>query len=252
MVCWIYYLEGYRGDIIVTDKMKIIFWNTYMRSKPEEVWQAMQSIESAHSEIDIWCFSEVNPDLQKLLKKERMHLFYCERSDENTYRASTEHGIMVASRKPIKKPRSYMLSELKKRKGIHKTPVILCEAKTSKGNITIATSHLTFWGAATNNARRKKERRKLLEYLPRNKAIFGGDLNSVILKPVVWGLKDAGFQQLHKGMTWRWHPLRKLAVPFFLQLDHVFATPDLIASCKVEALDSQPVSDHRPLLVNIS
>ncbi len=223
--------------------MNILFWNTYRSSEPGPLFDQLNDFRLDDAGLDYLCLTEATQDLAKLFKRSGWQTFY----DDN----DSTSGVLVAGRKPLLQPRKYNLSSAGKVSGPNQTSLVLFEANYQKQPITVATTHLTYF-RPRQLSQRKVERHRLLRYLPRQRTVFGGDLNTVIFPVVKWTVKSMGFQSKFRGKTWQWHLKRSWSrIPVRLQLDHVFVTRDLSPQIRVQSLGQQTLSDHYPLLVQL-
>ena len=229
--------------------MQIIYWNSEFVSAPEKVWQVMTRLDERHGGIDYWCINESTPLLAKFLEKQGLSVFY---------KASNNHrgifGSMIATRhkRTLKKYRSYNLSTAENKGDIYKTPLLMAGVEFNGQQFVICTTHLTYFNWR-GLLRRRRERPRLVKYLPKHRTIFGGDLNTMIVPFAKWDVVNAGFRARLKAKTWRWHRTKdRQLMPLTLQLDHVFASRDIAARVEAKVLGQQPISDHFPILVSFN
>ncbi len=224
--------------------MTIIFWNTCRSSEPGPLFDQLNNLKIGDRGVDYFCLAEASQDLAKLFKRAGWQTFY----DDN----DPVSGILVAGRRPLIQPRKYNLSSVGASDTPNQTSLVLFEAKHAGGSVTVATTHLTYF-RIRQFSRRKVERGQLLRYLPRQRTIFGGDLNTVVFPLAKYTVKSMGFQSKFKGRTWQWHLERSWnRIPIRLQLDHVFVTGDINPQVQVASLGQQKFSDHYPLLVELN
>ena len=223
--------------------MNILFWNTCRSSEPGPLFDQLHGFRLDERGLDYLCLTEATSDLNKLFKRAGWQTFY---DDYNSI-----SGILVAGRRPLIQPRKYSLSGTNHGSGNNQTSLVLFEAKYQKQPVTIATTHLTYF-RPRQLSRRKVERVRLMRYLPRQRTVFGGDLNTVAFPLAKWTVKSMGFQSKFRGKTWQWHLEKSWnRIPVRLQLDHVFVTRDINPQIRVISLGQQSLSDHYPLLVQI-
>lgn len=224
--------------------MTIVFWNVCRSSEPGPLFDQLNNLKIADRGVDYLCLNEATRDLVKLFKRAGWQTFY----DDN----DPVSGILVAGRRPLSQPRKYSLSSVGNEQTPNQTSLVLFEAKHDGGPVTIATTHLTYF-RFRQFPRRKVERSQLLCYLPRQRTVFGGDLNTVALPLAKYTVRSMGFVSKFKGKTWQWHLEKSWnRIPIRLQLDHVFVTGDINPQIKVSSLGQQKFSDHYPLLVELN
>lgn len=230
--------------------MRVIYWNIEFLTSVEQAWKAMLKIHKQVDGVDYWCLSEATPDLAKLLEKNGYHVFF--RANSKVF------GVLIATKhkKSLKKCRAYNLStanQRRKRVTDH-TPILLADIEFQGKSLTLSNTHLTYF-RPREILRRRHERRILVKCLPRQKSIFGGDLNTFIIPFAKWDVVNLGYRPKARGKTWRQfrgEGEHRRQTPFKLQLDHVLVTPDLAAHTSAVILGQQAVSDHFPTLVTVS
>lgn len=224
--------------------MTIIFWNVCRSSEPGPLFDQLNDLKIDDRGIDYFCLTEATRDLAKLFKRAGWQTFY----DDN----DPVSGILVAGRRPLSQPRKYNLSSVSDSQTPKQTSLVLFEAKHAGGPVTVATTHLTNF-KIRKFSRRKVERQQLLRYLPRQRTVFGGDLNTVVFPLAKYTVRSMGFHSKFKGKTWQWHLEKSWnKIPIRMQLDHVFVTGDINPQTKVSSLGQQKFSDHYPLLVELN
>lgn len=211
-----------------------------MGTKPDKVVVAIEELRQTHG-VDVFCLNEATSEVQRLLERSGYKTVYIARSDH--------HGVMIASRHVIKNSRHYELVETMRNGSPHRTPILMADFMHKKRKITVATTHLTYFGPR-EFLRRDKEKHEILNYIPPNNTVFGGDLNTVIFPFVKWTLKHQGLKSRVKGKTWRLE-IGRHKLPISMQLDHVFTTRDIASITKAEILPFQVISDHKPILTTI-
>ena len=226
--------------------MRVIYWNIEFNSSTEQVLKLMAGFDRRFDGVDYWCLSEANEPLAKLLEAQGMAVFY---RPNTSYR-----GVLIATRhkKTLKKCRAYSLGSIERKGETYRTPLLLAGVEYHGKTLILATTHLTYL-RPKEILRRRSERRLLIKYLPRQKTVLGGDLNTVVLPFAKWDVTNLGYRSKVKGNTWRWHrgPNRQ-KMPLSLQLDHVLATADLTSRVEAKILGQQAVSDHYPILATIN
>ena len=191
--------------------------------------------------IDYFCLNEATPPLLDFFKKAGWQTFYV----DNT----PERGVLIASKHPLHKKRSYLLSAAQRNNQKNENHLIMIEAYWHNKPLTIATTHLVYF-RLKEIARRRFERVKLVKYLPRNRTVFGGDLNTIVIPFAKWNVEQIGYQSKVKGKTYCWHLKNTLKrIPIKFQLDYVFATTDIQNSVSAKIMKEQKLSDHFPILV---
>ena len=157
----------------------------------------------------------------------------------------------MASRHPLRKKRSYLLSAAQRKNGENKNHLMMIEVRWRNRPLTIATTHLTYW-RPRELGRRRLERQRLAKLLPRNRTLFGGDLNTIVLPFAKWDIARMGYRSLVRGKTWCWHLSKSFRrIPAKLQLDYVMVTDDIQNAVSAKILAEQEISDHFPLLVKL-
>lgn len=223
--------------------MQILYWNTCLSTNPKALFEALMFLNEALKGIDYFCINEATEALSDLFKEAQWNVFYM---PNTTYR-----GVLIASKQTLRHQRSYLLSERKHRKRNIKNYLLMVEASHRKQPITIATTHLTFF-RLHELGRRRLERQRLIQYLPRNRTIFGGDLNSAVLPLAKWAVTNLGYHSRVRGKTWCWHLKNTwYRIPFKLQLDYVLSTHDIDGSVSAWILAEQKLSDHFPILAEL-
>ena len=223
--------------------MQIIYWNTCLTSDPKAVFERLMLFHQFYKGVDYFCLSEATIPLVSLFRSAGWQTFYV----ANTVR----RGVVIASRHPLHKKRSYVLSSAQRKGGTNSNHLMMIEAYWQNRPLTIATTHLTFW-RLREISRRRLERKKMAKLLPKNRTVFGGDLNTIIIPFAKWDVTQAGYYSKVQGKTWCWylkHSLKR--IPFKLQLDYIFATHDIQGLISAKILKEQKVSDHFPILVTL-
>ena len=223
--------------------MHIIYWNTCLTTDPQALFDHLMLYHQLYQGVDYFCLNEATLALANLFQKAGWQTFYT----DNT----SQRGVLIASRHPLHKKRSYLLSAAQRQEGLNKNHLMMVEAYWQNKPLTIATTHLTYW-RPRELGRRRAERQKLAKILPRNRTLFGGDLNTIILPFAKWDVVRMGYRSKVRGKTWCWHlknSLRRL--PIKLQLDYVFATDDIQTSVSAKILSEQQLSDHFPIVVTL-
>ncbi len=223
--------------------MRILYWNTCITTDPEALFDTLMFFNHFYKGIDYFCINEATPALLNSFKKFGWQTFYT----ENTL----DRGVLIASKHPLRKKRSYLLSAVERKNYSNKNHLMMIEAYWRNKPFTIATTHLTYL-RIKEIRRRRIERRKMAKILPRNRTLFGGDLNAVIIPFAKWDIIEAGYQSKVRGKTWCWHLKNTLKrIPVRLQLDYVFATHDIQDTVTAKILKEQKISDHFPILVTL-
>lgn len=221
--------------------MKVLYWNTCLTTDPESLFDRLMFFNHFYKGVDYFCINEATPILLNFFKKFGWQTFYTENTPEK--------GVLIASRRPLHKKRSYLLSVVDRKNNSNKNHLMMVEAHWRNKPLTIATTHLTYL-RIKEIRRRRIERRKMAKILPRNRTLFGGDLNTVIIPFAKWDVLQIGYQSKVNGKTWCWHLKNNLErIPIRLQLDYVFATHDIQNVITAQILKEQKISDHFPILV---
>lgn len=223
--------------------MKLIYWNTLFLTEPEPLFERLMFFHQSFKKIDYFCLTEATTPLVTLFKQNGWQTFYI----DNT----SQRGILIASKHPLHKKRTYLLSEVERKGQPNKNHLMMIETYWQNKPLTIALTHLTLW-RPREILRRRAERQKMAKILPKNRTLFGGDLNTIILPFAKWDVERVGYKSKVKGKTWRWQPNnRSTYIPLKLQLDHIFGTNDIQDFISAEILKEQKVSDHFPILVKL-
>ena len=222
--------------------MHILYWNTCLTTKPKPLFKHLMLLHHVKN-IDYFCLNEATAELVALFKQAGWYTFYV----ANT----AQRGVLIASRHVLKNSRSYLLSSVVRKKAINENHILIVEANWKNKPLIIATTHLTYL-RPKEMKRRAAEREVLTKVLPRNRTVFGGDLNTVVFPLAKWDIQQLGFKSLIKGKTWCWHLKNSLyRIPIKLQLDHVFTNQSLYQTVSATILREQKLSDHFPILVKL-
>ena len=117
--------------------------------------------------------------------------------------------------------------------------------------MTVGTTHLTYL-RPIELRRRRLERLELIKFLPKERAVVGGDLNTFGIPFAKIHIVNQGYSSQVSGKTWQWRP-EKIEIdnlPIETQLDYVFATNDIDNLVSAQIME-ESLSDHRPLLVRL-
>lgn len=223
--------------------MRILYWNTCLTTGSEALFEHLMLLRQTLGGVDYFCLNEATETLTALFKKSGYQTFY----KANTAR----RGVLIASRQPLRQKRSYLLSSVIRKEGVNENHLLMVEVSWRQQPLTVATTHLSYL-RLKEVKRRRQERRKLSQILPRNRTVFGGDLNTVIIPFAKWDVVRSGYRSQVRGKTWRWHLKNTWKrIPFKLQLDYVFSTHDLSNAVSAKILKEQKLSDHFPILVRL-
>lgn len=223
--------------------MKIIYWNTFLTTDSQALFEHMMLMYQNYQGIDYFCINEATLELEEVFKKAHWQTFYI----SNT----SDRGVLIASKHSLKNPRNYLLSSVIRKKEENQNHILIVEAVWKNQPLVIATTHLTYL-RLKEVKRRSQERKVLTKVLPRNRTIFGGDLNTILLPLARWDIEKMNFKGRIKGKTWQWHLKNTwYKMPVKLQLDHVFTTLDIYHLVSATILPPQKFSDHYPILVEI-
>ena len=223
--------------------MHVIYWNTCLTTGPEALFGQLMLFNQVYKGIDYFCLNEATVVLVGIFKQAGWQTFYTANTDDR--------GVLIASRRPLHKKRSYLLSSAMRKEGINKNHLMMVEGYWQNKPLTIATTHLTYC-RPRELSRRRTERQKLAKLLPRNRTLFGGDLNTVVIPFAKWDIARMGYQSKVRGKTWCWHLKNTLRrIPLKLQLDYVLATDDIQNAVSAEILAEQQISDHFPIIVTL-
>ncbi|MYB39875.1 endonuclease/exonuclease/phosphatase family protein [Candidatus Saccharibacteria bacterium] len=223
--------------------MRILYWNTCITTDPQALFDRLSLFHQLYGGIDYFCLNEATPQLVELMRGAGWRIFHVDNTDVK--------GVAIASRHPLRQKRSYLLSSVSRQGRQDKNHLLMVEAYWRNKPVTIATTHLTYL-RFKEIRRRRQERKELVRILPRNRTVFGGDLNTIVIPFAKWDVEQLGYQNKVKGKTWCWHLKNTLRrIPVKLQLDYVFATHDIRDVVEAKILKEQGISDHFPILVTL-